>query len=100
MLTEAGMCQRLFAFLKTKGYPEDAMALYILGAEQSIGGGKRHCIVDAAILDVSTGMPLVFFEAKSRVDNWEWCVRVMPFVSWISLRLLPMLLTAFCLRCF
>lgn len=70
MLTESEVCQRLFAFLKNKGYPEDAMAFeYVLGTQQSKGGEKRHSIVDAAILDVSTGMPLVFFEAKSRVDD-------------------------------
>ena len=63
MLTDAAVCQRLFAFLKTKGYPEDAMAFeYILGE-------KGRCIVDAAILDVSTGMPLAFFEVKSRAED-------------------------------
>ena len=70
MLTESEVCQRLFAFLKNKGYPEDAMAFeYVLGTQQSKGGEKRHSIVDAAILDVSTGMPLVFLEVKTRVDD-------------------------------
>ena len=70
MVTESEVCQRLFAFLKDKGYPEGAMAFeYILEAPQSRGGEKRHCIVDAAILDVSTEIPLVFFEVKSRVDD-------------------------------
>lgn len=70
MLTESEVCQRLFAFLKNKGYPEDAMAFeYVLGTQQSKGGEKRHSIVDAAIIDVSTGMPLVFFEVKTRVDD-------------------------------
>ena len=70
MLTEAEVCQRLFDFLKSKGYPENAMAFeYTIGASLSIGGAKRRCFVDAAILDVSMGIPLVFFEAKSHVDD-------------------------------
>lgn len=69
MLTEAEVCQRLFDFLKNKGYPEGAMAFeYIIDVQQSMG--KKRCRrVDAAILDVSTGIPLVFFEAKSRLDD-------------------------------
>ena len=70
MFTEAEVCKQLFAALKNKGYPEGSMVFeYILDTPHSLGGEKRRYIVDAAILDMLTGIPLMFFEVKSRIDD-------------------------------